>query len=165
VGGPHCIRGALESFLRRTLRRMDASACLCEYSEGLLGHCSDASACQASILLTSNIAFLTVPNVTSETAVVHGTLVQIPSYVSTIATIGSIVLGLALNRQHKNRKRSNKLEKSTAVEVVRSVALLLWCKCLLYPQHEWLTKRWHTRGGLEPLAVMYSLPFALLMWA
>ncbi|KAH6891909.1 hypothetical protein BKA70DRAFT_841061 [Coprinopsis sp. MPI-PUGE-AT-0042] len=101
----------------------------------------------ASILLTSNIAFLTVPNVTSENAVIHGTVVQIPSYVSTIATIGSIILGLTFNRQQQNRKRSNKLEQSTAPEI-----------------HEWLTKRRHNTRGLEPLAVMYSLPFALLMW-
>ncbi|KAH6900947.1 hypothetical protein BKA70DRAFT_731966 [Coprinopsis sp. MPI-PUGE-AT-0042] len=100
-----------------------------------------------SILLTSNIAFLTVPNVTSEDAVIHGTLVQIPSYVSTIATIGSIILGLAFNRQQQGRKRSNKLEHSTAPEI-----------------QEWLMKRCNRTRGLEPLAVMYSLPFALLMW-
>ena len=101
----------------------------------------------ASILLTSNIAFLTVPNVTLENAEIHGTFVQIPSYMSTIATIGSIILGLVLNKQHQNRARSYRLEASTAPEI-----------------HEWLTKRNHSTRGLEPLAVMYSLPFALLLW-
>ncbi|TFK22158.1 hypothetical protein FA15DRAFT_671829 [Coprinopsis marcescibilis] len=96
----------------------------------------------ASLLLTTNIAFLTISNVTRQDEKIQGTLVQIPSYISTISSIGSIILGLLLKRQHRI-----KLKDGTASEI-----------------HSFIAKRYHKKRGFESLAVMYSLPYALLMW-
>ncbi|TFK20560.1 hypothetical protein FA15DRAFT_759286 [Coprinopsis marcescibilis] len=95
----------------------------------------------ASLLLTSNIAFLSISNVTKEDDKMQGTLIQIPSYVSTISSIGSIILGLLLIRQHEL------MNPATAADI-----------------HKFIKKRYHENRGFEPLAIVYSLPYALLMW-
>jgi len=87
----------------------------------------------STVLLNANVAFLAINNLP------HAP--QIASYVSTAASVGSIVTGLLLNREHR----------SLDEVVTNGIA--------------YLGK--HTTGtmGLGALAVRYSLPYALLMWS
>ncbi|EAU81409.1 hypothetical protein CC1G_05239 [Coprinopsis cinerea okayama7 len=98
----------------------------------------------ASLLLTSNIGFLTMPMVSPEGAPSHGTFVQIASYVSTIASISSIVLGLLLSRHYQNHQNRDKVDARGLHKRMLSLHLETY--------------------GFQPLAVLYSLPYALLMW-
>ncbi|KAJ7579136.1 hypothetical protein C8J56DRAFT_337343 [Mycena floridula] len=87
----------------------------------------------ATILLTTNAAFLAIPNLAPGVS-------QTLSFLSTICGLGSVILALLLSRQHTTR--SDTLE-STA---------------------DWLWKQNSSKRNLEPLAVMFALPYALLMW-
>jgi len=90
----------------------------------------------ATVLLNANVAFLQTPRATSlETAV-------IASYFSISTSVGSIVLGLLLVRQNQTKDRE------TATDVIN-----------------FLVNRAHPLLGLETLAIMFSLPYALLMWS
>ncbi|KAF9791947.1 hypothetical protein BJ322DRAFT_1026338 [Thelephora terrestris] len=71
-----------------------------------------------------------------------GNSTQLASYFSTVTAIGSIVIGLLLVRKH-----SNKLEDSA-----RDVEL-------------YLRSRHNKAIGFETLAILYSLPYSLLMWS
>ncbi|KZT25704.1 hypothetical protein NEOLEDRAFT_1133218 [Neolentinus lepideus HHB14362 ss-1] len=67
---------------------------------------------------------------------------QIAIYLSTVASVGSIILGLLLTRHHRVIVRDD-------AEVAQA----------------YLYSKYNAAGGLENLAIMYSLPYALLMWA
>jgi len=90
----------------------------------------------ATVLLNANVAFLGSPRA--------GTLAgaDISSYFSISTSVGSIVLGLLLVRQNQTKDRE------TATDVVN-----------------FLKNKAHPLLGLEILAVMFSLPYALLMWS
>ncbi|CDO70476.1 hypothetical protein BN946_scf184569.g19 [Trametes cinnabarina] len=93
----------------------------------------------ATVLLNANVAFLAIPSVDDGSS--HLTPPQISSYLSIVASVGSILLGLLLIRQHRVKS------KETADEAWR-----------------YLSSRKHPTLGLETLAIIYSLPYALLMW-
>ncbi|TFK44743.1 hypothetical protein BDQ12DRAFT_717895 [Crucibulum laeve] len=95
----------------------------------------------ASILLNANVAFLAIPSNDNGNGG-PSSVVQILSYLSIVTSITSIMLGLLLVRQHKTR------ERGTVEEVA-----------------QFLKKRDHCTRGLETLAIMYSLPYALLIWS
>ncbi|KDR80105.1 hypothetical protein GALMADRAFT_92332 [Galerina marginata CBS 339.88] len=89
----------------------------------------------ATVLLNANVAFLAIQSV-DNSAPFHGrSAMQRASYFSIMTSIGAIVLGLLLVRQHKTAL-------SRSFLAYRSASVL----------------------GLETLALMYSLPYALLMW-
>ncbi|KAK0459284.1 uncharacterized protein EV420DRAFT_313641 [Desarmillaria tabescens] len=90
----------------------------------------------ATVLLNANVAFLAIQSVDDASADGGRSAAQISSYVSMIASIGSMILGTRM-RVHDSSKDS--------VRFLR------------------LTKR--NSRGMETLAIMYSLPTALLMWA
>ncbi|RDX39810.1 hypothetical protein OH76DRAFT_1413341, partial [Lentinus brumalis] len=94
----------------------------------------------ATVLLNANVAFLAIPSVDNGPNDV--TAAQISSYLSIVTSIGSILLGLLLIRQHRVKA------KETADDA-----------------NAFLRSRRHTMMGLETLAIIYSLPYALLMWA
>ncbi|KAH9947505.1 hypothetical protein B0H21DRAFT_738326 [Amylocystis lapponica] len=94
----------------------------------------------ATVMLNANVAFLTIPDVDPGGG--KRTAAQIASFISIVTSIGSIILGLLLVRQHRVKPRE------TAHEAV-----------------EYLLKQKHPTLGLETLAILYSLPYALLMWA
>ncbi|KAK0237921.1 hypothetical protein EDD85DRAFT_1004952 [Armillaria nabsnona] len=96
----------------------------------------------STVLLNVNVAFLAIQSVDDSSVKGGHSPAQISSYVSIIASIGSIILGLLLIR--KNRW--------TAKESISEAWLFLRSR-----------KRHYT--GLETLAIMYSLPYALLVWA
>ncbi|KAJ6625594.1 hypothetical protein B0H10DRAFT_620585 [Mycena sp. CBHHK59/15] len=88
----------------------------------------------ATIILNANVAFLNIPGV--EGAGQVQTIPQILSYISIVLVVGSIILGLCLVRQHRTR------HFGTAAEA-----------------HNFL----HARR-LETLAILYSLPYVLLLY-
>ncbi|KZT69939.1 hypothetical protein DAEQUDRAFT_725919 [Daedalea quercina L-15889] len=94
----------------------------------------------ATVLLNANISFMTINDVDSGSG--PRTPAQIASFVSTIASIAATVIGMLLVRQYRVKP------KETATDAVT-----------------YLTSRRHPKLGLETLAIMYSLPYALLMWA
>ncbi|RXW22040.1 hypothetical protein EST38_g3817 [Candolleomyces aberdarensis] len=94
----------------------------------------------ASVLLNANVAYLAVQSI-DKNKPGYRSPVQIGCYLSVVASIGSIILGLLLLRQNRTRIHG------TMEEV-----------------NGFLQARSHPRLGLETLAILYSLPYALLLW-
>ncbi|KZV61045.1 hypothetical protein PENSPDRAFT_759673 [Peniophora sp. CONT] len=103
----------------------------------------------ATILLNANLAFLSVPNAippSADDALPDGgnSPVTIMSCCSMLASIGSIMVGLLLIRQHRGEEIMDnpRTDKSHFMERRRS-------QCC----------------GFEGLSMLYSLPYVLLMWS
>ncbi|KAJ7134852.1 hypothetical protein C8R44DRAFT_436622 [Mycena epipterygia] len=96
----------------------------------------------ATVILNANVAFLSITSVDTLTDNGRHSVVQIASYLSIVASIGSIVLGLLLVRQNRTKFHES------AVDIATSVG-----------------RRSSKRFGLELLAVIFSLPYALLVWS
>ncbi|KAF8889708.1 hypothetical protein BD779DRAFT_1520584 [Infundibulicybe gibba] len=94
----------------------------------------------ATVLLNANVAFLAIQSIDRALNEPRSPI-QITSYVSTIISIASILLGLLLVRHYRTKAKANSDDAAT-----------------------FLIQR-HPTLGLEALAIMYSLPYALLMWA
>ncbi|KAH7921696.1 hypothetical protein BV22DRAFT_1038352 [Leucogyrophana mollusca] len=92
----------------------------------------------ATVLLGVNVGFLAIGSVDDGNGRAFS---QIASYMSLIASIGSIVLGLIFVRNN----RSSGLE--TIVDTAR-----------------FLERNNDEKHGLEKLAIVYSLPYAFLIW-
>jgi hypothetical protein len=111
-------------------------------------------------LLNANVAFLSIPSVDSGFNVLSRTPAQLASYFSIVTSVGAVVLGLLLSRQTHTKRRDSPRE---AV----SIFLLFTCHFFLklnVAQSAFMVRMTHATFGLEPLAIMYSLPYALLMW-
>jgi len=93
-----------------------------------------------AVLLIANVAFLTIPSVDPGNRAC--TPAQLASYLSIITSIGSIVTGLLLLRQHRTKPQD------AAGEV-----------------DNYLRSRHHDALGFETLAILYSLPYSLLLWS
>ncbi|KAH6917978.1 hypothetical protein BKA70DRAFT_1554146 [Coprinopsis sp. MPI-PUGE-AT-0042] len=89
----------------------------------------------ATVLLNANVAFLAIQSIDTQEGS-YRSPAQLASYLSVVASIGSIIIGLLLVRQ--NRTRAN--------------------------DYQFLDERSHTTLGLETLAVLYSLPYVLLLF-
>ncbi|KAJ7079815.1 hypothetical protein B0H15DRAFT_496928 [Mycena belliarum] len=96
----------------------------------------------ATVLLNANVAFLAINSVDMLTDGGHHSTVQIASYLSTFASIGSIILGQLLVRQNRTKFHESARDISASV-----------------------SRRSSKRFGLELLALLFALPYALLMWA
>ncbi|TCD59974.1 hypothetical protein EIP91_010953 [Steccherinum ochraceum] len=94
----------------------------------------------ATVLLNANVAFLAIPSVDS--GLDTRSPPQIISYVSIVCGIGCIIIGLLLVRQYRVKPRDT-VEEAT----------------------KFLFARTHPTRGVETLAILYSLPYALLMWS
>ncbi|KAK0192798.1 hypothetical protein F5146DRAFT_1041528 [Armillaria mellea] len=96
----------------------------------------------STVLLNANVAFLAIQSVDESSDDPGRSPAQITSYISIIASIGSIILGLLLIRKNRSKARDSS-------------------------QEAWLFLRSQKRNktGLETLAILYGLPYALLMWA
>ncbi|KAF7298988.1 hypothetical protein MIND_00847000 [Mycena indigotica] len=95
-----------------------------------------------TVILAANVAFLSIDSVDSLTPSGHHTMVQTLSYVSTLASAGSIMIGFLLVRQNRTKFHD------TAAAISASV-------------HRRTSKRF----GLEPLAVIFALPYSLAIWS
>ncbi|KAG5635306.1 hypothetical protein H0H81_011766 [Sphagnurus paluster] len=92
-----------------------------------------------TVLLNANVAFLAIQSV-DENHTDSRSLAQIASYTSIAASLGSIILGLLLVRQYRSKGR----------DVVEATG--------------YLHRRSNKIMGMETLAIMFALPYALLMW-
>ena len=95
----------------------------------------------ATILLNANVVYLAIPSVQGPSS----SVASMVSMMSMITSLGSIVAGLLLMRWRK-----------TGGEYAEEV-----CN-YLYPKKGSLSR---VRRRTEKLAVLYSLPYALLLWA
>jgi len=95
---------------------------------------------QAIVLLTANMSFLAIFNSTEQ--VIQESHAVTCSMVSTILSTSSVVTGLLHVRKHTELIRLHAVQGDT-----------------------FLHSASQTRLGLQPLAILYSLPYALLMWA
>ncbi|KIJ11345.1 hypothetical protein PAXINDRAFT_101701 [Paxillus involutus ATCC 200175] len=86
-----------------------------------------------TVVLNANVAFLGIQSINSTAKTL--------SYVSTVCSVGAVILGLLLARQHRTRGRDS------AEEAVY-----------------FMTRMTYSMFGTETLAVLYSTPFGLLMW-
>ncbi|KAF8260841.1 hypothetical protein EI94DRAFT_872305 [Lactarius quietus] len=106
----------------------------------------------STVALSVNVGFLAIPgvvisnlngNITGTNQVVIFTSpAQITSCVSTVASVGSIIIGLFLIRDNSTRQKEDPAGASS----------------FLYQSS-------HRLFGLEPMAIVFSLPWALLLWA
>ncbi|KAG6842932.1 hypothetical protein H0H87_009129, partial [Tephrocybe sp. NHM501043] len=102
----------------------------------------------ASILLNANVAFLAIPSNdpsnNTATLLAARTSAQTASYLSVLTSFASMMLALLLVRKHK--------AKESATEKVHSY-------------HGYISLHYKQNRGFEGLAIIYSLPYALLTWA
>lgn len=96
----------------------------------------------ATVLLNANVAYLSIPTVQSDQLFpeLWTSAASVVSMVSMIMSLGSIITGLLLVRQQRSGGQY-------AEEAVR-----------------FLEDRSHLTRGTEMLAILYSLPYALLLW-
>lgn len=92
----------------------------------------------ATVLLSVNVGFLAIQSVDNGRGY---SLSQVASYVSVISSFGSMLLGVNIARESYTK----------GPDMVGNVQAHL--QSLVHPKH-----------GLETLAIVYSLPYALLMW-
>ncbi|KAK0228970.1 hypothetical protein IW262DRAFT_1245940, partial [Armillaria fumosa] len=96
----------------------------------------------ATVLLAVNMAFLAIPSV-DETGAgqQHCFVTQILRYLSVASSMATIILGLILTSHHNSLKHAD----------VAATHFLNW--------------HWQDSIGFERLSIVYSTPYALLMWS
>ncbi|KAF7983511.1 hypothetical protein HWV62_21846 [Athelia sp. TMB] len=102
-----------------------------------------ASIIAAMVLLNANLVFLSIQSVDSGGHFTSSrTAAQIVSYISIVTALGSAVLSLLLVRQNRSKGREAADKAAT-----------------------FLGNMTHGTHGLAGLAMIYALPYALLMWS
>ncbi|KAJ7754473.1 hypothetical protein B0H16DRAFT_1542487 [Mycena metata] len=96
----------------------------------------------ATVVLNANVAFLSIQSVDQGGPADSRSPAQISSYLSILTSIGSVIIGLLLAKQNRNQDRG------TAPDAAR-----------------FIYTRTHPTLGLETLAVLYALPYSLLIWS
>ncbi|KAJ7461632.1 hypothetical protein FB451DRAFT_1268731 [Mycena latifolia] len=97
----------------------------------------------ATVVLNANVAFLSIQSVDQNGgAAPIRTPTQISSYLSMLTSIGAIIIGLLLVKQNRDRDRV------TAPDAAKFM-------------FNWT----HPTLGLETLAILYALPYAMLIWS
>ncbi|KAF9444236.1 hypothetical protein P691DRAFT_763579 [Macrolepiota fuliginosa MF-IS2] len=94
----------------------------------------------ATVMLNANVAFLAIQSIDQVTPPARRRPDQIASYVSVVASVGSIIIGLLLIKMNRVRLQDTTPDAIRFINARSSKVL-----------------------GLETLAIMYSLPFALLI--
>ncbi|KAI9508578.1 hypothetical protein F5148DRAFT_1283882 [Russula earlei] len=118
----------------------------------LLGEWEDVILWSA-VMLIANVGFLAIPGVvlsnlsgstltSASQVVIFTSPSQIASSISVEASIGGIVVGLLLLRHNRTKQKEDPAGAST-----------------------YLFQNSHRIFGLEPMAIIFSLPWALLMWS
>ncbi|KAJ7451562.1 hypothetical protein FB451DRAFT_701497 [Mycena latifolia] len=95
----------------------------------------------ATVILNANVAFLSINSVDTLDNGRHS-VAQIASYLSVIASIGAIILGQLLVRQNRTKFHDFAGDISASV-----------------------SRRTSKKFGLELLALIWALPYSLLMWS
>lgn len=91
-------------------------------------------------MLNANVAFLAIPSVDPGPGT--RTSAQLASYFSIVTSIGSVVTGLLLLRQHRTKPQESSEEVSKYLQSRRGSAF-----------------------GFETIAIQFSLPYSLLLWS
>jgi hypothetical protein len=126
---------------------------------------------QSTVVLTANVGFLAIPGVvisdinnsdlTSASMLrIFVSTSQIASSMSILASVGSTVIGLLLIRHNRSKQ-----EEDPAGAVSGLYRFGLYVQLIMLLQSAYLYKNTHPKFGLEPLAIIFGLPWALLMWA
>ena len=113
---------------------------------------------QATVLLAVNVSFLAIPDATPiGDAVTTG---FVASLCSTVTSIGCIVVGLLLvNEDHTNPKNNY------TVSIFPMFSVVSYYSSSLSPKSsDYITNLKSDKFEYEPLAILYALPYALLMW-
>ncbi|KNZ80759.1 hypothetical protein J132_04264, partial [Termitomyces sp. J132] len=117
----------------------------------------------ASILLNANVAFLAIPSndPSNNTLTLQSnrTGAQIISYLSIVTSLASMLLASMLVRKHSS-KQYDSLYDYTFV----SFMSVLMAEVHSLNQSKYLDTHHHPKYGFEALAIIYSLPYVLLMW-
>ena len=135
---------------------------------------------QAAVLLNANIAYLAIPGVTGNGGNAPGspggggnttssqpsssgsiTAGQLASLISVVCTVSSVILGLLL------AKRLRRYDDEQIEMVVCTCTFLLYSETdqlIILSQADYLYKWSSPKRGLIKLALMFSLPYAGLMW-
>ncbi|KAI6116134.1 hypothetical protein F5141DRAFT_648567 [Pisolithus sp. B1] len=92
----------------------------------------------ATVLLNANVGFLSIHTVDDGNGT---TLRQISSYLSLMASLSSILVGLILVRHNRTESQN-----------------------FVFAAAKFLASLWHPKHGLEVLAILYGLPHAFLLW-
>ncbi|KIJ66523.1 hypothetical protein HYDPIDRAFT_86361, partial [Hydnomerulius pinastri MD-312] len=95
----------------------------------------------ATVILNANVAFLAIPGVSLTPGSGPQTAAQIFSYISTSTSLGAVVTGLLLMRQTRTKPRE------TAADAAA-----------------FMTRMSRSVFGTETIAILYSLPYGMLMW-
>lgn len=115
------------------------------------------------MLLNANVAFLAIPNVSSdENAKFWSSPAAAASLVSTVASLMCIIIGLLLGRQLRIGARGDEGTANDAVSLYYYYYFQIVNQDIC--QMKYLQRRKHRQLGMETLAIQYSLPYALLMW-
>ncbi|KAF7364982.1 hypothetical protein MVEN_00369100 [Mycena venus] len=96
----------------------------------------------ATFILNANVGFLAIQSVDNLPPSGHHSTVQILSYLSIVVSIGSIMLGLLLVRQNRTKFHEAAWQISQSID-----------------------RRTSEKFGVELLALIFALPWALLMWS
>ncbi|KAG0708037.1 hypothetical protein DFH29DRAFT_563050 [Suillus ampliporus] len=105
----------------------------------------------STVMLAVDISFLAVPSVQTQTSAI------LLAYLSTLCALGSLLVSLILAGQVNDSRRGS------AEDVVSFFFDRLTC-VFLPPQASFMIGMSDSMLGLESLALMLSLPFALLIW-
>ena len=120
-------------------------------------------------MLAVNVSFLAIPGVvlsnltgtditSAKDVDIFTSASQIASSLSTEVSIGSIVIGLLLVRHNRSKQTE---DPAGAV----SGQSHFTCAKVTLGQADYLYKKSDRVFGLEPMAIIFSLPWALLMWS
>lgn len=111
------------------------------------------------MLLNANVAFLAIQSIDNSSDSPGRSPAQIASFLSIVASFGSIILGLVLARKHRAKA------KDTAEDAVRFTFIQKCGQNLIIKNKAKFLNSWERdRLGVASLAILYSVPYALLLW-
>jgi hypothetical protein len=113
---------------------------------------------QATVLMNASIAFLAIPTVDNGQNTFTRSTGQIAGYISVVASLGSVIVGLIL--LHRNRTQKDDIDVMVACHFALETSIMTQ----IIEQVSFLGSHFRAYFGFETLALLYSLPFALLMW-
>ncbi|KAJ7512665.1 hypothetical protein B0H11DRAFT_1787265 [Mycena galericulata] len=94
-------------------------------------------------VLNANVSFLSIQSVDQGgNLAVNRSPAQIASYLSVLLSMGGIIVALLLVQQNRHRDRESPTDAAN-----------------------FIAKQTHPTLGLEKLAILYSLPYAMFMWS
>ncbi|EIM85377.1 uncharacterized protein STEHIDRAFT_158011 [Stereum hirsutum FP-91666 SS1] len=114
-----------------------------------------------TVLLTANVGLLAIQSV--DNAGSNRSSTQIASYMSLITSLGCVILSLILQRQHR-RPAFKRIDQAVRPPLALAVPRDRY-HTQTPVQAEFIQRQSQTFCGLETLALLYTLPYALLLWA